>query len=137
MPSPAPEQPDLSLLLPRSTYWLLLHELQGSLPPPASEAPEALAHRNQAAIAAIAAMLPVNADEASIAAPCVAAHAQALDCLPLARQPPDDPATILKCNAQSASMMRQANATRALLARVQAARRRRDADAAACEQDAW
>jgi len=34
-------------------------------------------------------------------------------------------------------MMRQANAARALLARIQAARRKREADAGACNQDAW
>ena len=60
-----------------------------------------------------------------------------MDCLRLARLHPDDFRHVLRCNAQSASMMRQANAARSLLLRVQAARREREANPAACNQDAW
>jgi hypothetical protein len=135
--SPSPEQADLSLLLPRSTYWQIVHDLQSGLPPPADDSAEARAHRDRAAIAHVASMLPVNAEEARIAARSVAADAQATECLRLARQHPNDLAAILKCSAQSASMMRQANAARALLARLQTARRKRQADDASRDQDAW
>ena len=47
-PAPPPEQPDLTLLLPRSTYWQLVHDLQAGLPPPDDGTPEALAHRDRA-----------------------------------------------------------------------------------------
>lgn len=136
-PAPRPEQPDLTLLLPRSTYWQLVHDLQTSLPPPADDTPEALAHRDRAAIADVASMLPASAEEARIAVRSIAADAQATECLRQARKYPDDLAVLLKCNAQAASMMRVANAARALLARLQAARRKRDADTRSCDQDAW
>jgi len=136
-PAPLPEQPDLSLLLPRSTYWQIVHDLRSSLPLPADETPEARVHRDRAAIADVASMLPANAEEARIAVRSVSADAQATECLRLARRHTGDLAAVLKCNAQSVSMMRQANAARALLARIQAARRKREADAGACNQDAW
>jgi len=134
---PPPDPPDPTLLLPRSTYWQLVHTLHTSLPLPADDSPEARAHRDNAAIAEVASLLPVNAEEAAIAARCVAANAYAMDCLRLARLHPDDSRHGLRCNAQSASMMRQANAARSLLLRVQAARREREANPAACNQDAW
>ena len=58
----------------------------------------------------------------------VAACAQSLDSLRLAREFPNGPELVLKCTAQSASMMRQARSWRALLARTQAAREQRDTD---------
>jgi hypothetical protein len=82
-------------------------------------------------------MLPANAEEAHIAARSVAADAQATECVRQARKYPGDIALFLKCNAQAASMMRMANAARALLARLQAARRTREADTTSCDQDAW
>ena len=73
-------QPDLSLLLPRSVYWYIVHQLRSSMPEPVPDTPEARTHRDNAAIAQIAAMLPANADEAELAAECVSARAQARDC---------------------------------------------------------
>src|SRR6478609_4016266 len=116
-PAPLPEQPDLSLLLPRSTYWQIVQDLRSSLPLPADETPEARVHRDRAAIADVASMLPANAEEVRIAVRSVSADAQATECLRLARRHAGDLAAVLKCNAQSVSMMRQANAARALLAR--------------------
>jgi len=52
----------------------------------------------------VACLLPANADEANIAAQYVAASAQALDCLRLARRSPSDEVLALKCTAQAASM---------------------------------
>jgi hypothetical protein len=59
-----------------------LHTLRGLLPPPITDTPLDHARRDDAAIAQVAAMLPANADEAHLAAQCVAARAQAADCLP-------------------------------------------------------
>ena len=70
-----------------------------------------------------------------MAAQYVAACAQALDALRLAREFPRGPELVLKCTAQSASMMRQARSWRALLARTQAARQQRDPTA--CDIDAY
>ncbi len=73
----------------------------------------------------------------ALAAQFVAANAQALDCLRLAREHAADPSRVLKCTAQSACMMRQARGARALLLRVQAARQKREADSAATDKAAW
>jgi hypothetical protein len=74
---PAPEPTDLSLQLPRSTYRQLLHMLRGMLPDPEDDTPEALAYRDHAAIAQVAAMLHANADEAFLAAQSVGADVDA------------------------------------------------------------
>ena len=50
-----------------------MHSLRGSLPPPVSATPEDLAHRDRAAIAQVACLLPANADEVELAAQYVAA----------------------------------------------------------------
>jgi hypothetical protein len=82
-------------------------------------------------------MLPASAEEATIAVRCVAAHAQAIDSLRLARQSPDDAAHVMRCSAQSAAMMRAANGARSLLLRVQAARAKREATPETCDKAAW
>jgi hypothetical protein len=128
---------DLTLQLPRDVYYQAIHTLSTSLPPPITDSPEDLVRRDNAAIAAVAAMLPVTADEARIAAQFVAADAQAMDSLRLARRYHGDPNLILKCSAQSASMMRQARAARTLLLRVQAERRKLEADSTATDKAAW
>jgi len=55
---------------------------------------EDVARRDLAAIAHVASLRPANADEAHLAAQCVAAGDHALDCLRLARAYPDDPALV-------------------------------------------
>jgi hypothetical protein len=67
----------------------------------------------------------------------VAANAQAMECLRLARKYPGDPNFVLRCTAQSANMMRNARAARSLLMRVQAERRKREADGVALGKAAW
>jgi hypothetical protein len=134
---PPPEQQDLTLLLPRSTYWQVVHTLQTSLPDPVDDTPEARIHRDRAAIADVASMLPTNAEEARIAARSVAADAWSMHCLHLAQMYANDLDAVMRCTAQSTSMMRQANASRALLARLQAARHKREANAEARNADAW
>ena len=85
-----PDQPDLAILLPRSTYWQAIHSLHSSLPLPVDDTQEARVHRDNAAMAEVASLLPVNGDETAIAVRCVVANAQAVDCLRLARLNPDD-----------------------------------------------
>jgi hypothetical protein len=87
-----PPQPhDPTLLFPRDTYYQLVHTLRGSLPPPVTDRPEDLARRDNATIAQIACLLPVNADEANLAAQYVAANAGVLDCLRLAQEHRGEP----------------------------------------------
>jgi hypothetical protein len=114
--------------LPRATYYQVVHTLRGLLPPPITATPEGAAHRDHAAIAHVASLLPANPDEANLAAQYVAAGAHALDCLRLTREYPNDTALFVKCTAQSASMMRQARGWRTALQRAQDARRKRGAD---------
>jgi hypothetical protein len=130
-------QPDLTLQLPRDMYYQVIHTLRGAMPPPVTKSPEDLVRRDNAAIAQVACLLPANADEANIAALYVAASAQALDCLRLAREFPAGEALILKCSAQAASMMRESRAARSLLMRVQLLRQKREADHTALDQAAW
>jgi hypothetical protein len=135
---PAPEPIDLSLQLPRSTYWQLLHMLRGMLPDPEDDTPEALAHRDHAAIAQVAAMLPANADEAFLAAQCVGARLYGMDCIREARGLAKiDPLWQRKCAAQGFSAFRESRQARSLLARLQAAREKREADPAATDRAAW
>jgi len=125
---PAPEPTDLSLQLPRSTYWQLVHMLRGMLPDPEDGTPEALAHRDHAAIAQVAAMLPANADEAFLAAQCVGARLYGMDCIRDARRlAKTDPMWQRKCAAQGFSAFRESRQARSLLARLQAAREKREA----------
>lgn len=129
----APTPADAALILPRATYYQVAHTLRRLLPPPITDTPEDAASRDIAVIAHVASLLPANPDEANLAAQYVAASAYALDCLRLARAHEDDPAYMLKCTAQSASMMRQAKGWRLALLRAQAARETRAADTAASD----
>jgi hypothetical protein len=134
---PPAEPPDLTLQLPRDVYYQIIHTLRGALPPPATDSEENLVRRDNAAIALVASLLPANAEEVALAAQFVAANAQALECLRLAREHAADPSRVLQCTAQSACMMRQARGARSLLLRVQAARRKREADGPATDKAAW
>jgi hypothetical protein len=130
--------PDLTLQLPRDTYYQIVHTLCASLPPPVTDRPEDLARRDNAAIAQVASLLPANADEADLAAQYVATSAHAMLCLRLAREyATADHAFFLKYSAQAVGAMRQARGARSLLLRVQAARQKREADNAAADKAAW
>jgi hypothetical protein len=131
------QRPDLSLQLPKSMYYQLIHTLRAALAP-VSDAPEDLARRDHAAIAQVASLLPANADEVTLAAQYVAASARAIDLTRLANEyRTTDHSFTLKCDAQAAGMMREARGARSLLLRVQAAREKREADPAAAERAAW
>lgn len=135
---PAPEPSDPTHRLTRDVYCQLVHTLRSSLPPPVSDTSEELASRDNAAIAQVAAMLPANADEANLAAECVAARLYAMDCIRQARSfEAADPSWARKCAAQATSTMREANRARTLLMRLQAAREKRETDAAATDRAAW
>ena len=118
-------------LLSKATYYQVVHTLRAALPAPISDSVEDAAKRDLAAIAHVASLLPANAEEAHLAAQYVAANAHALDCLRLARAYPDDTAVVVKCTAQSASMMREARGWRNALRRAQLDREKRTNDAAA------
>ncbi len=118
-------------------YYQLVHTLTDLLPPPLDDTPEALCTRNHAAIAKVAALLPVNANEADLAAQCIAARAQAEDLLRLLRQHTDDIGLVMRLNAQYGSMVRTSLSVHARLMRVQASRQKREAIEGAADQDAW
>jgi hypothetical protein len=100
--------------------------------------PEETARRDNAAIGQAAAMLPANADEANIAANCVATRLYAMDCIRRARELETvDRTWAGKCGAQAVSMLRESRQARSLLARLQAAREKRERDPVATDRAAW
>lgn len=128
--------PDPLSHLPRDAYRYLVYTLRKGLPQP-DDMPEAVAWRDHAAIAQVAALCPVNAAEAALAAQYVAAHAQAMDSLRLARDAAVAGDWVLRCAAQSACMMRQAQGALRLLLRTQAERRRLEADNHTADLSTW
>ena len=136
-PDAASHPPDPTLVLPSSIYYQIVHTLGGLLPAPVTDTPEALAHRDNDAIAHVASLLPGNADEAHLAARVAAADAYAMDCLRLAHDCRVAPMLFLKCTAQAACMMREARGARTQLMRIQAERRKRESDNATRDQAAW
>lgn len=123
-------QPDPTHQLPRDLYYQVVHELRDALPPPVTDSPEDAIRRDNAIIAQVTALRPADADEVILAAQCVAASAQALDCLRLARLHRDDTPHVLKCTAQAANMMRQSRGALAHLHRLQATREKRQPEPA-------
>jgi hypothetical protein len=130
----SPPHPTIDLSTP--LYYQLVYTLTALLPPPLDDTPEALRARNHAAIAKVAALLPVNANEADLAAQCIAARAQAEDLLSLLRQHADDIGLVMRLNAQYGSMVRTSLSVHARLMRVQALRQKREAIDGAATEDA-
>src|SRR5579883_1272710 len=126
-PEPAAEP---SLRLTEDFCQHLWRTLQAALPAAGDTAEDRL-RRDRAAVARMACLAPINADEAAIAAQYIAADAQAMDCLRLAQQHADDVAQVLKCTALAIRMFREARASRTLLERLQAPRSKPDSTAAA------
>jgi hypothetical protein len=118
-------------------YYQLVYTLTDLLPPPLDDTPDALRTRNHAAIAKVAALLPVNANEADLAAQCIAARAQAEEMLHLLRQNADDLQLVMRLNAQYGSMLRTSLSAHARLMRVQAVRQKRESIDGAATEDAW
>ena len=123
--------------LPSNLYRQLVYTLTDLLPPPLGDTPEALRTRNHAAIAKVAALLPANANEADLAAQCIAARAQAEDILRLLRQHADDIGLVMRLNAQYGSMLRTSLSVQARLMRMQALRQKREAIDGEANEDAW
>jgi hypothetical protein len=132
---PGPQSDDLALRLPRDVYYQLIHMLHGALP--ASRTPEDEIRRDNAAMAQVACMLPANADEANLAAHCVAAQASAMEALRRANTADADLATTMKFTNLAATMMRHASGAQRLLMRLQAQRQKREADSVATDRAAW
>lgn len=132
-----PNQPDRRLQRPRYTWWQLVSTLLEQLPPPLNPTPEALFARNQTAFAEVAAMAPVNDDEAKIAAQCVIARARGDEAAREALARTGDFHNVRLANAQFALMERTAIALRGQLLKLQAARFKREQNHAAADGDAW
>src|ERR1700723_1017347 len=98
METSSPPHPAIDLAT--HLYYQLVYTLTGLLPPPIDDTSEALRTRNHAAIAKVAALLPVNANEADLAAQCIAARAQAEDILRLLRQNAGDILLVMRLDAQ-------------------------------------
>ena len=131
----SPPHPAIDLSTP--LYYQLVYTLTDLLPPPLDDTQEALRVRNYAAIAKVAALLPVNANEADLAAQCIAARAQSEEMLRLLRQHAGDIGLVMRLNAQYGSMVRTSLSVLGRLTRVQALRRKREAIDGAANQDEW
>src|ERR1700709_1220355 len=92
--------------LPTDVSGQVVASVPSLLPPPLDDTPEALLTRNHAAIAKVAALLPVNANEADLAAQSIAARGQAEELLRLLRQHTGDIKLVMRLNAQYGSMLR-------------------------------
>jgi hypothetical protein len=110
--------------------------LCSSLPPPVRDSPETRAARNDIAMMAVADLRPATAYEARLAVDIVAADAHAMDSFRLAAQHADELATVFRCRAQAAAMMRQHRSFRLMLEREQAMRLAAQVPAPAASQDA-
>src|SRR5450432_4444628 len=121
----SPPHPAIDLATP--LYYQLVYTFTDLLPPPLDDTQEALHTRNLAAIAKVAALLPVNANEADLAAQCVAARAQAEEMLRLLREHAGDIGLVIRLNAQYGSMVRTSLSVHGRLMRVQALRQKREA----------
>ena len=120
--------PDPTHQFPRDLDHQVVHALRDALPSPVTDSPEDRIRRDNAIIATVASLRPANTAEVILASQFVAANAQALDCLRLARLNPTDAPHVLKCTAQSASMMRQSRGALGQLLRLQAAREKHKPD---------
>jgi len=120
--------------LPREAFLEIMRILRGALPPPADASADPM-RRDRAAMAAVAALGPVNAAEGRLAAQFVAADAWAMDCLRLAGERRRETNIANKCRAQAMSLMREAKSSLRLLAKMQAARQA--LNEAASERAAW
>ena len=132
-----PQPPAPPIDLPAQAYRYLMHTLLALLPPPIEDTPEATRTRNHAAIARIAALAPVNANEAELAAQCIAARAQAEDLLRLIRVHANDIKIVIKLNAQYAAMIRASLSAHNRLLSEQQQRSKRETNHDAADQDEW
>jgi hypothetical protein len=121
----------------RDIYYQAVHSLGRTLPRPPGEHNDDHERRYRVAIAHVASLLPVNADETDLAVNCVIASAQAEECLRCVVEEAQDLATIGRLQRQAASMRRESRGSRSMLLRVQAVREKREADDKTRQHDEW
>ena len=131
---PQPQPANQPIDITAQAYCHLMHTLIALLPPPIEDTPEATLTRNHAAIARIAALAPVNASEAELAAQCIAPRAQAKD---LIRLHDNDINLVIRLGAQYAAMVRASLSAHNRLLREQQQRRKRETANRAADQDEW
>ena len=131
----ADPQPDWALLLPRAVFREVVRVLRGAMP--SGGAVKDRRDRDRAAMAAVGALKPANAEEAQLAAHFVMAEAWAADCLRLAEERRLEINLAMRCRAQALSFLREAKSVRRLLAKVQADRRKMEKDAEARSRAEW
>ena len=93
--------------LPPAIAREIFANLCASLPAPVIDTPDARAARDEAAMAAVAALHPTDALEAKLAADIVVAEAYAMDSFRLAGEFRNDFAATIKCRAQANATLRQ------------------------------
>jgi hypothetical protein len=111
--------------LPRPVARHTLFILTEALPAPIGDLPEERAARDEAAVAAVAALRPADAIEAALAARSVAAWA--MDCLHLAAMRRSDPDESRRCRREADVMMRDSDRALRALRSLQADAARQDA----------
>ena len=109
--------------LPNSIAREVFAKLCDSLAPPRADTPEALAARDELAMAAVAALHPTDALDAMLAIDIVLAEACYADAVRQAGEYRGDLAATNRCRAQAATMLRQ---MRGLLRDYEARQARRD-----------
>ena len=129
--------PDLKSLLPREVFQEAIFILSHTLPPPFTGDPVDEARRDRVAMAGVAALWPVNAPEARLAAEYVATGAWASHCLRLAVERNAEFEVARQCRAQAMSMMREGKSTLRMLLKLQEARKATEADEVAAGRAEW
>jgi hypothetical protein len=124
--TPQPHDPDLQLH--GEIHYRAATLLRSMLPPPLIDTPEERAIRDQAALAEAVALIPGNLKEVSLAVRSVAAAAHQADCIRLAVLHADDPKRAAQLSAQAASMGREERGSLGMLLRLQAVRKKREAN---------
>ncbi|HME27458.1 MAG TPA: hypothetical protein VKI44_40080 [Acetobacteraceae bacterium] len=127
--------PDLPDTIAREVF----ANLCASLPAPAVDTPDSRAARDEAAMAAVAALHPADAWEAKLAADLVSAEAYLMDCRRLASEYRNDIAVTLRCRAQANSAMRELRSLLRDYRRTQAERDKalNEMHPAAMERSGW
>ena len=133
----ADPRPDLGSLLPREVFQEAIFILSHTLPPPFTGDPVDEARRDRVAMAGVAALWPVNAAEARLAAEYVATGAWVSHCLRLAYERDAEFEVARKCRAQAMSMMREGKSTLRMLLKLQEVRKATEADPVAAGRAEW
>ena len=130
-------EPDLAQLLPRAAFYEIAWMLRRSLPRPLTDDPVELERRDQAAMAAVASLLPVTVAEGRLAAQFATADAWAREWQAMAAERRLEPGLMRQWTAQAVSLMRESKSALRELRQLQTARRKRDSDAEAANRAEW